>query len=194
MRRLYKLIIIIIVSSVLTIIVFKTNKNNLNNILVFSDNYRYYNYYLKKYYKDKNILNNYRVYYKNNYDINTLYNDIYENKYVLNDKLYLKQIINKSNIVILDIGSEELGNINRLSIDRIRLYIDKYDNIVNLIKDNNNGNIVIIGINDNNIDKSNEIIINSYLKDIANKYNSVYVDITKLNTNKDIVNYIVNSI
>lgn len=199
MRRLYKLILIILLCTILTFIIYKTTKINDVNILALGDatssgenayNIDGYSFndYLKDYYESNNNLKNYNHdFSKKNYKLETLINDIKDNKRV--DKLYLKQLIHNADIITIAIGMDEIAKYtlaDKLTKDDIDYYISEYDDLIYMLRDLNDKEIVIISLYKAlNFEDSNVIMINSSLKNIADKYQAHFINISDLAKNKD---------
>ena len=149
-----------------------------------------YNDYLKEYFINKKSLNKYNdTYAYKNYKISNLINDIKTNdlKEFLN--LHINQIIHQSDIITIGIGEEELVKLaitNDLDITYLKQHIQEYDKLLYLLKENTEATIVIVGFYENKyLDKSNIIILNSELANIASKYNAIFINISDLLLNKD---------
>ena len=196
MKRRYKLLIIIIISGVLAFLIFLNNRNNKINIVVLGDavssgelSYRIdgisYNDYIKEYFANKKLLKSYNDYfsYQGN-NLTKLITDIDKN-----NKL-IKQDLNQSNLITICIGEEELTkfaitkDLNKESIDN---YLKSYDFLLNNIKKISEGKIIIISLYENKyLNKRDIILINSELSNIANKYDSIFININDLE--KDYLN------
>lgn len=192
MRRLYKVILILLFGFIFTIIIYYESKSNLINYLALGDGissgenaYLIDGFSFNDYYRESNIK---RIKYfnddftKKNYRIEDLINDIKSNKLINNN--YIEQLIHNSNIIVISIGMDELtkysitDNIDKEYINR---FIDNYDDLLFIIRKINDKNIIILGLYSNiYLKESNVIITNSKLKDIANKYNSLYIDINDI--------------
>ena len=119
MKRKYKLLIIILISSILTYLIYFFNKDEKIKLVALGDgiasgetSYNIdgisYNDYLKEYFEDSNQLKNYSSEYSiKNYKIDELIQDIKSNK-TKNEKLNINQLLNKADIITISIGEEEL--------------------------------------------------------------------------------------
>ncbi len=201
MRRKYKIGIIILVSIILTYIIYFCNKEDKINLVAIGDgiasgetSYNIdgisYNDYVKEYFESKNLLKNYNNDYAfENYELNELINDIKTNVTKNNNNLNIQQIIHKANLITLTIGEEELiklSVINDLNKEYIDKFISEYDNLLYLLKDISDATIVILGFYENEyLDRSNVIILNAELSNIAIKYESIFININDLLLNKE---------
>lgn len=199
MKRKYKLLIIIIISGMFTCLIYNINKSNKINIMAIGDGISSgetsfnidgisYNDYLKEYFYNKKILKNYNddYSYKNN-KINDLLQNINNNQN--NKNGFIKQLLNKADLITISIGEEELTKLaitNDLEYDYIKTIINKYDNLINIIKEITESKIILIGFYENKyLDKSKIIILNSELSNIAKKYNIIFININDLLVNND---------
>lgn len=188
--------LIILLSAVLTYFIYFFNNNNDINILYLNDNLtKEYYKNVSNYYKSRKILKKDYIYtYKH---IDNLINDIEDNIFDINNKKYMKQLIHDSNIVILGVGLE---NITKLKITKdldIPYFINNYDTLVRLIRQNTDGKILIMGVYKNEyLSKSDVIIINSNLSNIAIKYNAIFIDLSDLSIidDNEITEMIIHSI
>ncbi len=201
MSRKYKLIIIILVSVILTYFIYFYNKDKKITIMAMGDSVASgetsynidgisYNDYLKEYFKSKHLLKKYNDSYafKNN-KLEELLEDIKNNVIDKKNNLNIQQIIHKSDIITISIGEEELIKLQitkDLSKEVLDEYIYNYDELIKVLKDITDAKIVIIGLYENKyLDKSNVIIVNSNLSNIAIKYNIVFININDLMLNKE---------
>ena len=201
MSRKYKLIIIILVSVILTYFIYFYNKDKKITIMAMGDSVASgetsynidgisYNDYLKEYFKSKHLLKKYNDSYafKNN-KLEELLEDIKNNVVDKKNNLNIQQIIHKSDIITISIGEEELIKLQitkDLSKEVIDEFIYNYDELIKVLKDITDAKIIIIGLYENKyLDKSNVIIVNSNLSNIAIKYNIVFININDLMLNKE---------
>ena len=202
MRRKYKLVLIILVCGIIAYLIYLFTNSNLKNITIFEDKDYFYNYYIKKYYKDNKKLKKYNRFINEKYNVKDLYYDIVNNIYLKDNKMYIKQLLNKSNVIIINIGNMELNNLSELKVldtYSLRNYILEYDKLVNIIKENTDAKIVIIGINESiNIDKTTTIIINSELSNLCNKYKLLFINPNIIksdeDSNEEIANIIIKEV
>lgn len=201
MRRKYKLIIIIIVSVIFAYFIYFLNREDKIYLVGIGDgissgetSYNIdgisYNDYLKEYYVSKKLLKDYNFNFsnKNNSIINIL-NDIENNTLDKKSDLYIKQILHKANIITISVGEDELtklGMTNDLDEECIKKFIENYDKLLGSLKEITESKIVVIGLYENNfLNKSNVIILNSEISNITNKYDAIFVNISDLLLTKD---------
>ena len=201
MRRKHKLILIVLFSIFLTyIIYFSLNENNVYLVVlgdgISSGETPYnidgisYNDYLEEYFHSKRILKKYNhTYAYKNYKLEELLNDLKSNIINKNDNLTIQQIIHKADLITISIGEEELVKLsitNDLSKDKLNEFISEFDDLIYMLKDLTEAKIYIIGFYENNyLDKSNVIILNSELANIALKYECSFINISDLMLNKE---------
>ena len=197
----YKILIIIILGTLFTsIIYFYTDKDNLN-ILALGDgistgmtSYHLegydYNEYLSEYLNENKRLENY---YKNFNEVDetasNLVNKINNNIESIDKKIKIKQAIKEADIITISLGMDELNNYakkNNLGSTKINGYLQKYDEVLKMIRKFNDKKIYLIGLYETNL--INEIKINKIneeLKNLAKKYNTTFIDIENIIENKE---------
>lgn len=192
MRRLYKVILILLIGFILTIIIYYyTIPKNLNYLALgdgiasgenayLIDGNSYNDYFNEEQYKK---IKNYNAdFSKKNYKLKELIDDIKNNNQIKGK--YIEQLIHNSNIITIAIGMDELAKFSvtdKLDQDYIKNFLNSYDNLLYLIRKLNDKEVIILGLyRANNLKESDIILINSQLKDIAKKYNSKYIDISEL--------------
>ena len=201
MRRKYKLILIIIISALLAYFIYFFNVEDKINIVALGDgiasgetSYNIdgisYNDYLKDYFENKRLLKKYNnTYAYKNYKINNLISDVKSNIISKDNKLSIQQIIHKADLLTLNIGEEELVKTaitKDLNKEYIAKFIKDYDNLLYMLRDITEATIVIIGFYENDyLSKTNTIILNSELSNIAIKYDAIFINISDLMLSKD---------
>lgn len=201
MRRKYKLIIIILISGLLTYLIYFFNREEELQIVALGDgissgetSYNIdgisYNDYLKDYFSSKKLLKSYDDNYASkNYKISELVNDIKSNVLDEEKDLYIKQVLHQADLITICFGEEELVRLamtNDLDSEILKKIINEYDNLLYLLKDISDANIMIISFYENNyLDKSDIIILNAELSNIAIKYEATFINISDLMTDKD---------
>jgi len=196
LKRKYKLIIITLICSIITYLIYFICGENKINLVALGDgiasgetSYKIdgisYNDYLKDYFDSKGILNNYNSNFAfKNYKLEELLNDIKRNIYDKKEKKYIKQILHNADIITIDIGEEELIKLsitNDLDQDKIKKTIKNFDILMNELKEISDAQLVLVGSYENAyLNKTNTIILNSELNNIALKYNAIYIDISDL--------------
>ncbi len=218
LRRKYKLLFIIFISIIITFLIYISLKDNKLSITALGDGISSgytnnkidgisYNDYLYEYFNNRRLLK----YYNNDYSykdntIDKLLNDINNNS---KKDDYILHILNKSNIIIINFGMEELSKISivdDISLNDIRNIIYKYDLLLNKIQEVSDAKIVIISAYNNKyVSKGYIIAFNNELLNLKNKYNFIFINIIDLVTynsgmyidhliHKKIANMIINSI
>ena len=174
-----KLSIIIFISTIFIYLIYIINNQSKLNVLSIGDIYsngydtNYYPSY-NDYYKDYlNDYDNYDLITFNN--VNEAYNDI-NNNIEINNK-HIKKIIKDANIIILNIGIEELNNANIINSNFINKYLLNYEQLLKaLIRINKK--IVVINLPGNlNINDRYRLIINDYLDGLVSKYKLNIIDV-----------------
>ena len=195
MKRRYKLLIIILISSVFTYIIFFINRSNKISLVAIGDGISSgetsfnidgvsYNDYLKDYFYNKNLLKKFNNNYSyKNYKLKDILNDVNNNSNKIN------QILHYADIITISFGEEELTKLaitKDLDLNYIKEFIDNYDKLLNIIKNISDSKIILVGLYENSyLDNSKIIIINSELSNIANKYNITFINISDLLLDKD---------
>lgn len=197
----YKILIIIILGTLFTsIIYFYTDKDNLN-ILALGDgistgmtSYHLegydYNEYLSEYLNENKRLENY---YKNFNEVDetasNLVNKINNNIESIDKKIKIKQAIKEADIITIALGMDELNNYakkNTLGSTKINGYLQKYDEVLKMIRKLNDKKIYLIGLYETNLINAVKVNkINEELKNIAKKYNTTFIDIEDIIENKE---------
>ena len=201
MRRKYKLILIILVSAIITYFIYFSSRDTKINLIALGDGIASgetpynidgvsYNDYLQEYFENKRLLKLYNDSYAyKNYQIDDLLEDLKSNITSKNDNLNMQQLIHKANLITISIGEEELTKLaitNDLNKDYLKDYIKEYDHLLYMLKDITEAKIVIIGYYENMyLDKSNVIILNSEISNLAIKYDATFINISDLMLNKD---------
>ena len=200
MKRKYKLIFIILISAVFTYLIYFLNLDNRLNIVSLGDgiasgetSYNIdglsYNNYVKDYYERNKLLKNYIDYSRKNYKLSELINDVKNNIKDDNDELQMKQVLHNADLITICYGEEELTSLeisNDLENETLANYLTSFDNLLHLLKDISVAKIIIVGLYENRyLNKSDVIILNSELSNLANKYDAVFIDISELMLNKE---------
>lgn len=183
-----KILVIFFLALIFSFIIYDVTLTNRKSILILGDNhltnneYKTYDKYLYDDLKDNVVFfNELFTLDKNNYK--DILNDIKNNKYVVskNKKIYLNQLISKSNIIILNANNEEYFNKCNKSDSILKEYdkkiYDDLNNLNNVINKISTAKIIIIGnycINKENND----------LNQLYKNYNYINMfDLTKNNEN-----------
>ena len=200
MKRKYKIILIVLISAILTYLIYFFNKDEKINIVALGDgiasgetSYNIdgisFNDYIKEYYDSKKLLKNYdNKYAFKNYKINDLINDLKNNNLHEDEDLFIKQILHNASLITISIGEEELVKLaitKDLDTDYLKKFISEYDDLMYLLKDITEAKIVLVGFYENKyLDKGKVIILNSELSNIAIKYQAIFLNISDLMLNK----------
>lgn len=200
MKRKYKLIIIILISGILTYLIYFFNTDKKIKLVALGDGIASgetsysidgisFNDYLKEYFEDSTKLKKYsNDYALKNYKINDLITDI-KNNNVKNNKLNINQLLNKADIITIAIGEEELVKLsitNDLKEENIINFIQNFDELLNLIKKESDANIFVIGYYENKyLSKSDIIILNSELSNLTLKYKVNFINIMDIMTSTE---------
>jgi len=201
LRRKYKLILIIVISTILAYFIYVFNKEDKINLVSLGDgvasgetSYNIdgisFNDYLKEYFENKKLLKNYDdTYSYKNYKISELINDLKNNDLKEAEDLYINQILHKADIITVAIGEEELVKLaktNDLDTKYIKEFIKEYDCLMSMLKRITEAKIILVSFYENQyLDKSDIIILNSELSNIAFKYKSIFINISDLMLNKE---------
>ncbi len=206
MRRKYKILFIIGLSVLLTYFIYFFNLEHKVYLVAIGDGIASgettfnidgisYNDYLKEYFEGKHLLKNYNQSYAyKNYKISNLINDLNNNKTKPKSKLNVKQIIHKATILTIGIGEEELVKLamtNDLTKEVLDDYLKKYDVMLAMLKEITEAKIMLVSFYENSyLDKSNVIILNAELNNLALKYDCSFINISDLIVGND---YFLNS-
>lgn len=182
-----KILVIFFLALIFSFIIYDVTLTNRKSILMLGDNhltnneYKTYDKYLYDDLKnDVVFFNELFTLDKNNYK--DILNDIKNNKYVVskNKKIYLNQLISKSNIIILNANNEEYFNKCNKSDSILKEYdkkiYDDLNNLINVINKISTAKIIIIGNYCINKDNNN-------LNELYKNYN--YINMFDLTKNKE---------
>ena len=101
----------------------------------------------------------------------------------------IKQILHKANLIIINIGEEELVKMamtNDLTKEELEKFLNSYEMLIQEIKKVSEAKIVLIGFYENKyLNKSNVIILNSEISNMALKYNLIFINVIDLMLNKE---------
>lgn len=192
----YKIGAILLVGLIFTLIIyFKTEDKGLD-LLTLGDGISSgmtpyhiegydFNDYLSEYLNENNTIENY---YKNfseaDETIVSLLNKININISSIEKKIKIKQAIQKSDIITISLGMDELNNYaskKLLGSSKINAFLNKYEELLNNITRLNKNKIFVISLYESNLINASKIAkINDELKKICQKYQVNYVDITEI--------------
>lgn len=183
-----KILVIFFLALIFSFIIYDVTLTNRKSILILGDNhlinsdYKTYDKYLYDDLKDNVIFfNELFTLDKNNYK--DILNDIKNNKYVIskNKKVYLNQLLSKSNIIILNANNEEYFKKCNKSEGILKEYDKKIyndlNNLISVINKISTAKIIIIGNYCINKENSN-------LNELYKNYNYINMyDLIKDNEN-----------
>lgn len=197
----YKILIIIILGTLFTsIIYFHTDKDNLN-VLALGDgistgmtSYHIegydYNDYLTEYLNEnKQLESYYRGFNEVDETATSVLTKINNNIESINKKIKLKQAIKEADIITISLGMDELNNYakkNNLGSTKINGYLKKYEEVLKTLRKLNDKKIYLIGlyetslINHSKVQKLNEILSN-----LAKQYRIEFIDIEEIKNHKE---------
>lgn len=199
-----KLLILTLVGSLISILIYFYTKNDEITIVSLGDglavgmtpyNIKGYSYndYLKEHFENIHQLKNYISEFSGaGTTTKELIYKIKENKNITSkdEPIDIKHAINEANILTLAIGMDELHAKN-FTREVINEYQKDVTELLNILKTLNYNTVIVIGLYPTN---NREILtiakINAYLRDVALKNNFLFLDITSL---KDHPEYFLNS-
>lgn len=198
MKRRYKLLLIILIGCLITILISslktisKTSVTSLGDSLALGLTSYYtigesFNDYLKEELKQDNNLDDYNTEFcLNNLTISILNDYIEDNKYASISNLPIKQIIAKSDILIIAIGMDELTKYNIVNDEVINNYLNEINKLLTNIRKFYHKQIILLGIYPYlNLTKNDTLKINSNLQSITDKYNAYFLDILAYSLNSE---------
>ncbi len=193
MKRRYKLLIIIIIGTILTILInFITVKNKINLVSIgdgFSLGMTSYNVagpsfndYLKEKLENKNKLDSY------NNEFSVAHLTIHElNEYLEENSLGkftrnpIKQTLASADIITLSIGLDEFADLslqNNLTTEKIENYLVEFETFLNSLREFYDRSIIVVGLYPAyKFDQNDAFEINNRLKKISGKYECQFLDI-----------------
>ena len=193
-----KLILITLIGGILSIIIYVFTQNNEITIMSIGDGLSSgetpygiegysFNDYLKEDYLTIHKLNNYIEYASRDKTIKELIYEIKENKEITlkNEKIEIKQAINKADILTIAIGMDELAN-NKITSKIKNEYLHDLEELFSMINLLNKNKIVIISLY---TWEKNDLLtiekLNASVRDIALTNNFEFVDINKILMNEE---------
>lgn len=201
MKLYKKIILIILISILIAYLIYIFCHNKTLNILVLGDgvssgqtSYNVdglsYNDYLKRYFESEKLLGEYNDSYsfKNN-KLSNILDYIEKNNYDELNDIHIKQLIHNAHIITIHFGVEELTKLSitdDLDINELSNLIGIYQTVLKNIKHITEAKIYVIGIYENvYLNQSDVIIFNSEVKNICDKLDMIFIDISDLLKNKD---------
>lgn len=174
--------LIFLLGVLFTVIIFSSFTSEKKDLLVIGDSLSlgttsfdineksYINYFYEE--LNNNISSFNSSYAINNLSARDLYDLLLFNESLNDNYFTIKQLINGSEILVINIGVDELNN-NASE----KSYLYYMDLILNEIRKINDNQIYVIGVYSNSI---NLDTVNIFLNDICTKYNAYYVDISNI--------------
>ena len=193
-----KLILITLLGGILSSIIYFFTQNNEITIMSIGDGLSSgetpygiegysFNDYLKEDYLTIHKLNNYIEYASRDKTIKELIYEIKENKEITlkNEKIEIKQAINKADILTIAIGMDELAN-NKITSKIKNEYLHDLEELFSMINLLNKNKVVIISLY---TWEKNDLLtiekLNASVRDIALTNNFEFVDINKILMNEE---------
>ncbi|MBO4245654.1 MAG: hypothetical protein J5892_02815 [Bacilli bacterium] len=170
-----KLLIVILIASGLTYLIYTNNKQERINILSIGDIYS--NGFNNGYYPSYNdyLMSDLKY---DQYDIKIFHHTSELINELNNHDSDIKKLIKEANVIFLNIGIEQLVNQEYINSNYISEYLDNYEIIIKEIT-NLNKHLYLINLPSNiNIDKKYIVITNTYLKGLSEKYHLALIDIS----------------
>lgn len=155
-----KLLIIFIIASLISLLIYKATINNRKNLVVLGDSYcegitkyggkiKNFNILLKDYFKNKDILKKYNDNYCNkNTSISDLKLLLDKNKTI--NKKSILSIINQADYITISLGNDELKRLSYITRNDINSKLNEYKEILNIIIKNSKAMVFVIGVDDSN--------------------------------------------
>lgn len=194
-----KIIFIILIGIIITFIIYNQNKNQDIYFMTLGDglstgmtayNVEGYSYndYIRDYLESEQKLEKYITgFSKTNQTVENLITSI-ENNYQLEEtNLPIQQALAKSELITIGIGMDELANISlktNIPTKEIEDYKKDMDHLLKLIRNFNDKKIYLLSLYKGyNISEEELNDMNSFLKQISEKYHLNYIDIQNINEN-----------
>lgn len=194
-----KIIFIILIGIIITFIIYNQNKNQDIYFMTLGDglstgmtayNVEGYSYndYIRDYLESEQKLEKYITgFSKTNQTVENLITSI-ENNYQLEEtNLPIQQALAKSELITIGIGMDELANISlktNIPTKEIEDYKKDMDHLLKLIRNFNDKKIYLLSLYKGyNISEEELNDMNSFLKQISEKYHLIYIDIQNITEN-----------
>lgn len=194
-----KILLIIIIGIIITFIIYHQNKNQNIYFTTLGDgvstgmtayNVEGYSYndYIRDYLETENKLEKYITRFsKTNQTIENLITCI-ENNYQLEEtNLPIQQALSKSSLITIGIGMDELANLSlksNIPTKEIEDYKKHMEHLLKLIRNFNDKKIYLLSLYKGyNISEEELNDINTFLKQIAERYQIIYIDIQNITEN-----------
>ncbi len=201
MKRRYKLLLIIVIGSIITFLIyFHSNKSKIN-LVALGDGFSLgmtpynvvgisFNDYLSDYYENKNNLNDFnKEFCLSHLDIEKLDYWLEKNELGKKTRKPIKQVIEQADILTIAIGLDEFADLSLRKVDYeeyINQFILNYKDVLSTIRTFYDKPIIILGIYPAyNLDKNTTLIINKNIQKLSLTYNTKYLDLLPLSLNKN---------
>lgn len=197
----HKIFIIMLLGTIIASFIYFHVKNSDFNLLALGDGLSTgmtpyhvegydFNDYLAEYLNEERKLSDfYKSFNETDETITNLINKINDNMQSVEQKIKIKQAIKKANTITIAIGMDELNNYaykNNLGSTKINGFIQKYNELLKIIRSLNDKQIFIIGLySTSKINSSKIEKINNELQQLAQKYHAEFIDITNIIANKE---------
>lgn len=192
------IIFTILIGTVLTFIIYKHNYHEDMNIVALGDGIAMgqtaynvtgysYNDYLKDYYVENSILKEYITEFMDLEETTkTLLLKLQNNYTFESTNTSITQAISKAKILTISLGMTELNNKEELTSNVIEEYLNNMDKILKVLKIYNKKHIFVLSLYPSyKIDLAKITVINSKLKEICDKYDVTFIDITNIYNNQE---------
>jgi hypothetical protein len=195
----YKIAVIIIIGTIITTIIYYNTRTKELNFLALGDgistgmtpynieSYNFNDYFVESIQENKQLNKFYKKFNETDETLNSLLTKINNN--TITENIKLKQAIKESSIITIAIGMDELNNYaskNVLGSTKITGFINKYEELLKTVRSINNKKIYVIGLYSSKLINENKIAkINTALKEVVEKYNAEFIDISDITKNKE---------
>lgn len=195
MKRRYKLILIILIGTILTILINNIKVSSKTNFTAIGDGlsigmtpYNVAGTSFNDYLKERLDVDNYNTEFSYEHQtIHELNESLFLNKIGTFSKKPIKQTLAKSSLITIAIGIDEFAEKSLVQdIDTILIdtYLKEINELLQSIRTFYKKDIILIGLYPAyNFSKSDAIEVNSKLKIICGKYNASFIDILAISLN-----------
>lgn len=197
----FKIGAILLVGLFMTIIIYLKVDNNDINFLSLGDGIATgmtpyhiegydYNDYLSEYLSQKdNVANYYKNFSEPDETVVSLLNKIADNINILENKIKIKQAIQKADVITIALGMDELNSYASKKIlgsSKITGYLNKYEELFQKITQLNKNKIFVISLYESNLIAKDKISkINTELEKLCQKYSVTFIDISDIRNNSE---------
>jgi hypothetical protein len=197
----YKIAIILILGTIITtLIYYKTNDNKIYYLALGDgissgmtsyniESYNFNDYFVDKLNEEEKLNKYYKKFNEVDETLNSLLMKINNNIPNIDQEIKIKQAIKKANIITIAIGMDELNNYakkNTLGTTKIKGFINKYEELLKIIRSLNNKKIYVISLYSSKLINQSKIKkINNELEIVVNKYNGYFIDISDITKNEE---------